>query len=231
MKDSTEASLCPDDDGIWRVNLNTGEASLVLSISEVAKQSPQPDMHSAQHYFNHALFNPDGTRFVCLHIWSRGDARRMRMFTCRPDGTDFYLLTNENHVSHYSWKSSDELLAFSSHADLGTHFYLYKDKSNVRSIFAPELLKQDGHPSFSPDGKSLLVDHYPDKYGDQCLFLIDSELRMSKLNGFDTNGSLNGEFRCDLHSRWDREGRKICIDSAHNGRRGLYVIDLGTQGI
>jgi hypothetical protein len=36
---------------------------------------------------------------------------------------------------------------------------------------------------------------------------------------------------CDLHPRFDRQGRFLCFDSAHTGRRALCTIDLGEDGL
>ena len=31
--------------------------------------------------------------------------------------------------------------------------------------------------------------------------------------------------RADLHPRWDRDQRRVCIDSIHEGSRQIYVLD------
>ena len=59
----------PDDSGIWRVDLETGDSELILSLAEVAEIPwPDGDTHAnAWHYFNHLLINPSGNRFIVLH--------------------------------------------------------------------------------------------------------------------------------------------------------------------
>ena len=91
-------------------------------------------------------------------------------------------------------------------------------------------LTVDGHPLFCPTEPSvMLTDTYPDERGMQHLVLANAatgEARtIGKLpvsEGMD-NTSPN---RCDLHPRWSRDGRRICIDSMHTGIRQMYVIEL-----
>ena len=38
-----------------------------------------------------------------------------------------------------------------------------------------------------------------------------------------------GEWRCDLHPRWNHNGRRVAFDSTHEGWRALYVLDLNNK--
>ena len=88
----------------------------------------------------------------------------------------------------------------------------------------------DGHPSFCPTAPDvMLTDTYPDERGLQYLLLVNAVTgefftlaRLPVPRGLD-NSSPN---RCDLHPRWSRDGRQICIDSMHTGVRQVYVIEL-----
>ena len=35
-----------------------------------------------------------------------------------------------------------------------------------------------------------------------------------------------GQVRCDLHPRWDRDGKFVCVDTTSNGKREMLIIDL-----
>ncbi|HOO77009.1 MAG TPA: hypothetical protein PLI51_03160 [bacterium] len=98
------------------------------------------------------------------------------------------------------------------------------------------LFPGDGHCSFSPDGRWMLTDTYPDPDHRRRLLLYDlDERELSRLGtfsslpsprfrlgpGWDTGGS-----RCDLHPRWNRAGTGICFDSVHEGERRVYRLDL-----
>lgn len=96
------------------------------------------------------------------------------------------------------------------------------------------VVQEDGHCSFSPDGKWLLTDTYPDggHYRRLVLFNIRSHelIEIGKFyslpDGVKEDWDLSA-LRADLHPRWSRDGQQICFDSVHEGSRQMYVMDVG----
>lgn len=115
-------------------------------------------------------------------------------------------------------------------------YYLLKDKTKeARKI---DIYNDDGHPSFSPNEKYVITDTYPDSKGYRKLILYDWENDKNKILGEfysipdkkylnkPTKDFGNSPFRVDLHPRWDRKGERVCFDSIHEGKRGVYVVKI-----
>jgi hypothetical protein len=47
-----------------------------------------------------------------------------------------------------------------------------------------------------------------------------------EVGAFHSPWRYDGPERCDLHPRWSPDGLRISIDSAHEGFRGTYVVDV-----
>ena len=91
------------------------------------------------------------------------------------------------------------------------------------------VLVENGHMSFSPvDTRWLLSDTYPDdRTHERFLFLYDMHTgERHDLGSFYASPDLSKENRCDLHPRWSRDGRQVCIDSVHEHQRQMYVLDV-----
>lgn len=85
----------------------------------------------------------------------------------------------------------------------------------------------DNHMSFSPDGKLMITDSYPDEYQMQPLQLYHVEKDIcANIGRFYSMPSTVTDVRCDLHPRWSRTGKFITFDSTHECFRGIYQIDL-----
>jgi len=228
LPDKTEANACPDNDGVWSMNLITGSVKLVVSLERLSKIQPHTSMNGAEHYINHLSFNPSGSRFMFFHLWVKNGKRFSRLFTSDIEGEDLYLLANEGMVSHYTWKDDTDLLVYSFHKDTGRQYHLYRDKTSVRTVVGEKKLTEDGHPSFNPANASLLTDTYPDKYSDRKILIFDSLKNLHEVGAFFSPFRFKEEVRCDLHPRWDRIGRTICFDSAHDGYRSMYLMKIDT---
>ena len=88
-------------------------------------------------------------------------------------------------------------------------------------------MKVDGHCTYSPDAQWIITDTYPDRDRMQNLMLYrPKDGKLVNLGRFYQEQPSDNEWRCDLHPRWSRDGRYVCIDSKHSGRRQMYLLDV-----
>ena len=224
--------LSPSNDGIYWMNLLTGESRLIISIEQIAQTNPNSTMDNKEHWFNHLQFNTDDTRFAFLHRWRKNKKENYtRLYTANTDGSDIYCVADYGMTSHYDWKDTKKILAWARHKQ-GEHYYLFTDGSSDAEVIGEKNLTCDGHCSYSPDRKWILTDTYPD--GEYMrtliLFRLSDQLRIN-IGRFYAPPELEtkiheAEIHCDLHPRWNRKGDKVCIDSAHTGERQMYVLDV-----
>lgn len=226
LPDNHIAQTSPDNDGIWRIDLEDGSGDLIIDLSRLANFEPLPTMANAQHYVNHLEFNPSGNRFMFFHLWAVDGKRYNRLMTSDVNGKNLCVLEREGTSSHYAWKSETELLATVHYPKNGVRYNLYTDGIGLKNVVGKDLLTKDGHPSYSPEGDLLLSDSYPDKFREQHVLLLAKEDKLVDLKSFYSPLQFRGEIRCDLHPRWNRSGNRICVDTTKSGLRELVLIDL-----
>jgi len=225
-KDPHYAQDHPEDDGVFLIDLETGRATLILSLDQVYAVSRQwlyPDCQKL--VINHLTFNTAGTRFVFLarHFPRPGENHRTLVATAARDGSDMYCLTDYRHASHYTWMDESRLLIHVGGKD-GNQLYLLTDKTDRAEAIDVNLFRPDGHCNFSPDRKRFLYDNYPDKDGNQRLFIYDLSRREKVPIGvFPSKCTGPFDIRCDLHARWNSSGDAVSFDSTHEGFRGIYM--------
>ena len=235
VPEKTKGIGLPDSTAIWSVNLETGEVTALLKYTDFANFKPRPEMQETGtiHKVNHLMLSPNGKRFMVLYRWFVGHRKYTRLITCNIDGTDMYILSDDDMVSHCCWKNNSFILAFENKKKSGTGYYLMKDRTQEYIHCWPQLAN-DGHPSYSPDGRLIVTDSYPNRARVASINVMAGDEK-NKANTtvarvFSTF-KYDNDTRCDLHPRWNHKGDKICFDSVFEGHRGMYVVLINQQNL
>lgn len=232
----------PKDSGIWRMNLDTGESELIVSLEDISKiPFNGKTTEHAWNYFNHLLISPDGSRFIFLHRWrdkwepngtGKGWSGFMtRMFTANMDGSDLYVLDPSGYTSHFIWRDPQHVCAWTRPGRKPSKFYLFKDRTDQIEVVGPEKMPVNGHNTYltGTNGEWILNDTYPqgkDRHQTPYLYHAPSGKRV-ELGHFHLPPDYKGEWRCDLHPRCSNDGKIIAIDSPHGGKgRQVWLLDV-----
>lgn len=231
LPDPHAEDLAPKDSGIFRIDLDSGRRDLIVSIADIARFGTIPgNPKDPKHYFNHLLFNTDGTRFIFLHRWRAKGMKSFgtRMLTARADGSDVRIVDPYGKTSHFIWRDPGHILAWSWHPSHGDAFYLYEDATGNAEVVGKGIMTRNGHCTYLPGNKWILNDAYPDKERKQNVYLYNvASGNTIPLGGFYSPPEYSGEWRCDTHPRFSPAGGSVVIDSAHGGEgRQMYLIDI-----
>jgi hypothetical protein len=231
LPDPNSDVMAPEDSGIFLVDLDTGREELVISLADIAKiPMPGSDLSSAKHYFNHLLVSPDGKRFEFLHRWGFPNWRgATRMLTAAKDGSDIRIVDPSGRTSHFIWRDSEWILAWSYHEPEGNGFFLFEDKTGGRvEMVGKGIMTRNGHCTYLPGNEWILNDTYPDGDRNQNPYLFRVATgEVVPLGHFHLPREYRGEWRCDTHPRFSPDGHSVVIDSPHTGQgRQLHLIDI-----
>jgi hypothetical protein len=242
IPDPNREVLAPDNAGIWRVDLETGKADLVITLADMLKiPYPGGSVADKKHWFNHLLFSPDGSRFIFLNRWRIHDFRASnpnnpfdtRMLTAAPDGSDIRVVDNSGYTSHFIWRDPAHILAWTKIPSHGDRFYLFADDGSCEGVaIGPDVMTTNGHCSYLPfpGNEWILNDSYPDKERLQHVYLyhVPTGRRIPLANVFmHLKYRFDAEGRVDTHPRFSPDGMSVVIDSPHDGAgRQMYLIDI-----
>lgn len=225
----------PKNDGVWRLDLQTGRCRLILSVRDAvrflySRLSPRARLqHLVRRYifwFNHAKIAPDGERFTVKLRFRSRDLRkpwRERMgvsLTCGTDGKDLRLLADA--TSHVIWLDPQRLYLWRRPG-----VFVYRDERPegcCEHRLAPGLLRHNVHIRHLPGAADEFVFDTP-YHEDIDLFLCDATgERQEHLARFGNHRPRRGLYRCDLHPCPSPDGRKILVTSLHDGGRQMYLL-------
>lgn len=239
VADKFDGKWAPEGVNIWKMDVQTGDAEPIISITEMAKLM-YPEDHVVDQertlYFFRQGFNPSGTRFIFFVKDAKpGERARTEGFSANLDGGDIRYLYKE--PSHHFWLDDEWIMDNGWHTPPGEQdsvrgYFLFKDDGSgtPKEMYfeAP-----NGHITLSEDGNWILTDTYNmDGYIHLYMYHLPTKklIPLAKLEThFKRKQVLKSAsyFRIDLHPRFSPDGKKISIDSSHEGLgRQIYLLDI-----
>lgn len=241
-QDPLRDEVWPEDEGLWVIDMKTGESKMIVSIASQKENMTAIDDPRGLAYFCHTIISPNAKRIFWLartvenldeQVAANGHVTKWltTSMTCNVDGTDVRRCYPDGWLgSHFNWYD-DEQIAVTAKWDAGEHWshtiFRVGDEEHRRHI-APGLLEWDGHLIFSPDGKFLSTDGYWNKNNERTWVMVRLEDEaVLPIGTFYVPDKYREQYsRCDLHPRFRPDGKQIGFNSVHEGSRQVYLRDL-----
>lgn len=105
----------PEGDGIFRVDLESGDVRRIIAIADVVKMLNSSDCDGSEwHWFEHIMLNPSGTRFAFYHRYGHGYEFTTKAYTANVDGSDIKPVPTDPRCtySHLGWKNDREFAIY-----------------------------------------------------------------------------------------------------------------------
>ncbi len=227
----------PENDGLWKVDLKTGEAELILSVASQKDKMTQMTDPKGLAYYCHTVISKDGSKIFWLartveNLSSQGIVTKWETtsFTCNADGSNVRRCYPDGWAgSHFNWKDGETIAVTAAvNGKVWGHTIFTVGKEEEVIHLGPGILDWDGHCLFSPNGKFMTSDGYWNKAFERTWVIIRLEDQAIIPLGayFVPEKYREGYSRCDLHPRFRPDGTQIGFNSVHEGSRQVYLRDI-----
>jgi hypothetical protein len=228
------ADLAPKNDGIFVVDLRSGEKRLLVSyhLLDQHLRETNPDLSHSGLFINHTLWNrpADLVYFFVRAGWSGHSGERINVpFSIRSDGTG--LTMHNKHIGgHPEWAVSREIIIGIEKGTGETKdkqvLYNVETQEIVGELGSPEIFpKPEGDISLSPDGNWFVNGYSRAGKNYYAVYrMADGAYAVSE--GV-SKGAYSGDIRIDPAPRWNRDSDQILIPGiATNGTRQIFLINV-----
>lgn len=224
--DWTEGVSAPEDDGIFLVDVETGEKRLLVSFRELAEalRRERPEIDSMPLFINHTLWSRTGDRLFFFARANFGKPGRLNAsFTIARDGTD--LRRQRTHIGgHPEWDAGARMIG--SIAERQAVFDI--DSQQLVELIGDRDLFPDpeGDIALSPNLEWLANGYKADG---KVYYVVHNRRTGATFRspGYDLYGRVSGDLRCDPAPRWNRDGDRLLIPSMmEDGTRQMFVLRL-----
>ncbi|MHA1715304.1 MAG: hypothetical protein ACTSXP_06645, partial [Promethearchaeota archaeon] len=237
--DYSAGGVHPRDDGIFLMDLQSGNLELILTLDQAWNSNPVTKKIDARIFrdlglglwFNHVAFNPRDKR---LHFLCRFQtifrSLQTSMWTVDIDGSDTFLLIDFfKQLSHFEWINDKELIVTMNwpRKERKSHVRVV-DKAGIEAwhVIARDKLTWDGHPHVSPNGRLMATDCYPIN-NQRHVYVVELEKEtIHEIASFYNPPEINGDVRCDPHPRWNHDGTVLSFDGLDGNMRQVFAVEI-----
>ena len=229
--DWTKGIAHPKDDGLFKVDIGSGEKTPLVSFHRMARELEAlgPDMKTSHLFINHSLSNREGDRifFFARAGWSGQKGKRIN----HPFVTDIdskSLRSNRIHIGgHPDWDYGHRMIG-----RLKDRQVLYDtDQQLVVGVLgSPEIFPDpEGDIALSPNGK-LFVNGHKDRKKKANFYTIyrREDGAYFRTRGFNIGHWQSGDLRQDPSPCWNRTNDQILVPGvSRNGKtRQLFLLTI-----
>ena len=213
-----------DHDGIWQIDIKSGEYKLLLSIKQVIGCGKNEKFEKGKHFVNHIMISPNGESFIFIHRYYVGKERIDRLMYY--DYKELKCLFDDKLQSHYCWLDDNHVFGYGGYNGRN-EFHTIDVRTDTVEI-CEELTRihpKDGHPT--KFGDWVVVDSYP--YFSRMQELIAYNLKSKEcVKLLEVYHDMKHKLydRCDLHPRFSADGKRVYFDTLYTGKRELCYLDV-----
>ncbi len=227
--DWTKDAGAPADDGIFRIDVRTGERKLVVSFARLkeALRGTVENLDGRHFFINHTLTNRNNDRvyFFCrADIEQQVNGPRVNVvFTVHPDGSG--LTRHETFIGgHPEWAWGPRIIGSFDGRQV---VYDSAQKLIVESLGGSDVFPNpEGDVSLSPDGRWFVNGHRDGEYH-YYTFLEMKTRRVVKSPGILLSTWNRGPLRLDPAPAWNRTSDGIVVPGiAGDGTRQMFLLEL-----
>ncbi|MGJ8609465.1 MAG: hypothetical protein ACSHWY_00130 [Octadecabacter sp.] len=232
--DPFEADAAPKDDGIWAVDMKSGQSRLILSLARAleclrtsiaSSRDRSYDFEGQTFWFNHPKINPSGTRFTVKFRWRKAAAGFDGVsLTCGLDGSDLRLLAWR--TSHVMWLDDETLFWWSSEQrEIVVARDVALGEQNAPTALAAGAFPPNVHGRPATGKPDLIAFDTP--YGEVVsLHLFNRATQtIEDVASFRNHFPAKSKYRCDLHPVPSKNARRILVTTLAGGVRQLALVE------
>lgn len=227
--DMTESEPAPDNDGIFRVDIDSGERKLLVSFRELRDllNDRHNDIENVGFYINHSLSSRDGKH---VYFYARGNYKGKTMAVNVPCSisTDGKNLRSHKFIGgHPEWDEGAVVIG-AMHPGRQVRYDIELGQVIGEIGDTGDFPNPEGDVAMGPNAK-WFVNGYSVNNRKDIKYIVMRRSDKAKIESplFSRGPYQRGELRIDPAPRWNRDGSQILVPSmTEDGTRQLHLLKI-----